>query len=373
MKHSKKTAKAKASPLDAFEFVDKKVRRSEWLRLIMADHKLIQQMPAQELRFLVDWFYQIQELRTITENQERAAQQSGEPGVFISWQAAEFRNYEADIDHLLKLYIKETELNQGLINWCDQVTGLGHRLTIGLLAHIDMTQAKSAGSLWSFAGLDPNMKWNRADKVTSVMQEVLGRKGGTLSDDEVLELCEHFHRKFNTIIKYSTESTAKKKGYTWKSVSTAISRRPFNARLKKLCYLISDQFVKNSRRESCYYGQRYREFKAEEMLANRRGENKARARHELRTKNYSKGTTTYKALSDDKLSDGHIDARARRRAVKLFLSHYFEVGYYDLHGVGAPLAWVLEFGGHSEYIPPPHWEENPALVKKPRSPSRRRA
>jgi hypothetical protein len=55
------------------------------------------------------------------------------------------------------------------------------------------------------------------------------------------------------------------------------------------------------------------------------------------------------------LPPAHIHARARRRTVKLFLSHYFTVGFELHYGRKAPSPYVIEHMGHVDEVPPPNW------------------
>lgn len=60
----------------------------------------------------------------------------------------------------------------------------------------------------------------------------------------------------------------------------------------------------------------------------------------------------YYNLKDPHLSAGHRDARARRKTVKLFLSHLFEM-WYRLKGLEPPKTYAEEHLGHVHHIPPP--------------------
>ena len=48
---------------------------------------------------------------------------------------------------------------------------------------------------------------------------------------------------------------------------------------------------------------------------------------------------------------GHPDAMARRKAIKIFLQHYW-VSYRKLKGLPTNRPWILEHGGHTNYIAP---------------------
>lgn len=151
--------------------------------------------------------------------------------------------------------------------WAYEQYGIGPVLAAGLAAHIDVAKANSPSAVWRYAGLAPGY-----DK------RVKGEK------------------------------------------------LPFNGRLKTLCWKVGDSFVKFSGQEECFYGKIYREFKTEEVRRNESGHYKTTAAEELRSKNWKDDTITKARLLEGKLSDKHLDMKARRRAVKIFLTHYWEKG-----------------------------------------------
>lgn len=65
------------------------------------------------------------------------------------------------------------------------------------------------------------------------------------------------------------------------------------------------------------------------------------------------------------ISLGHLDNMAKRKMIKLFLSHLFVV-WRQVEGLPAEKPWVLEYGGHEHFIDP--WE----MVEDER-PKRKRA
>ena len=54
------------------------------------------------------------------------------------------------------------------------------------------------------------------------------------------------------------------------------------------------------------------------------------------------------------LPPAHIHARARRYAVKIFLSHLFEIMFMNYHHVKPPKPYIIQHGGHSRYVAPPN-------------------
>lgn len=278
-----------------------------------------------EARFLVDNFYAMQDQRIRLNNQakglDRDAKKAGndpEPHEAISWTQAQFATLESQVERILRIYAEQHPM------WWffDQTMGIGPILAAGLLAHIDIHQAPTAGHLWRFAGLDPTVTWEKKTK------------------------------------------------------------RPWNAALKKLCWKIGDSFVKVSNRPGGYYGKVYRERKAYEWERNLTGGNVEAAARELEKKKFRDATDanawlsgncdpekarvildegdppTAKACKADgagvaMLPPAQIDARARRYAVKLFLSHLQALWWEQETGTKPPAPWVIAHGGHAHYIAPP--------------------
>lgn len=93
----------------------------------------------------------------------------------------------------------------------------------------------------------------------------------------------------------------------------------WNPRLRSTCYNIGKSFVINTKGP---YRQHYDRFKAED-------------------------TEKHPGLSK-----GHLDARARRKTVKLFLSHLY-LKWYELKGLTPTQPYVEEVLEHRHIIPPP--------------------
>ena len=56
------------------------------------------------------------------------------------------------------------------------------------------------------------------------------------------------------------------------------------------------------------------------------------------------------------LPPAHIHARAKRYAVKLFLSHWHHVAYMiEYDGQEPPKPYILNQDGHTHFLAPPNW------------------
>ena len=252
--------------------------------MVNAEHTL----STGEARFLVDSYYTMQAARIRAANQIRALTKSGEPHDVLKWFAIENRVLEESIKMALDLYSGSHPIGRRMRT----VIGIGPVIAAGLLAHIDITRAKTAGAIWRYAGLDPTSEW--------------------------------------------------KKG----------AKRPFNASLKTLCWKLGESFVKVSGNEKSMYGRLYRERKEIELAKNEAGDFADQAKAKLEKFKIGKTTDAYKAYSIGKLPPAHVHARAKRVAVKMFLSHLHEIWYEIETGEKAPIPYIMTFANHTHKLEP---------------------
>ncbi len=245
----------------------------------------------EQARYLVDLYYLLQDYRIRAAGQQRAMNESGEPHQLINWAFGNFDVLEKDIAKALDRY------SDGQVpgRWARSIVGIGPVISAGLLAHIDIEQAPTVGHIWRFAGLDPTVTWEKKTK------------------------------------------------------------RPWNARLKVLCWKIGQSFVKVSNNERDVYGHIWRERKEQEIKRNEAGSFADQAAAALASKKIGKDTDAYKCYSAGKLPPAHVEARAERYAVKLFLAHLHHVWYEHHYGQAPPKPYILTQPGHAHYIKPPNW------------------
>jgi hypothetical protein len=168
--------------------------------------------------------------------------------------------------------------------WMREIVGIGPILSAGLLAHIDIAKAPAVGHIWRFAGLDPTSKWGKGEKC------------------------------------------------------------PWNSQLKKLCWLIGESFVKVKAHEDDVYGKLYDERKKYEAAKNDAGEYAEQAAALLAVRPTHAQKATY-ALG--RLPDGHLHMRAKRYAVKQFLSDLHGAWYRTHFGTEPPLPYPIAILGHA--------------------------
>lgn len=244
-----------------------------------------------QIRYLVDTYYQMQHYRIAAHNQVRQAVR--EPcealrGVYGAMDACE-KGIRSYLGRFADSY------TTGL--WCRSIVGVGPVITAALLAHLDIRKARTVGHFYSFAGLNPDVKWER------------GRK------------------------------------------------RPWNARLRAIMYLAGECFVRTQHRAGQYYGSIYAARKKYEIDRNERGDNREQAARQLADKNIGKETECHRHLTGGKLPPAQIHARARRYAAKIFLSHVHHVMYVEYYGTEPPVPFAFEHcpGDHRHVIPVPNF------------------
>lgn len=282
-----------------------------------------------EARFLVDLYYMQQKQRIGVNNRikgldrdAKAAETTAEPHEALDWTLTQTETLEKQVVKILAAYVEAHPMAW----FFERTLGVGPVIAAGLLAHIDITQAPTAGHIWNFAGLNPGIKWEKGAK------------------------------------------------------------RPWNAQLKTLCWKLGESFIKVSGRKDAFYGQVFRDRKAYEWKGNIAGKFADQAAHKLDTTNIGKSTDAYAwysgACSPEKaaamLEDGktptvagcrvesggvamlppdQINSRARRYAVKLFLSHLQECWYRTEYATEPPKPFATAILGHAHYIAPPQLME----------------
>lgn len=299
--------------------------------------KLFKQgVPDREARTLVDLYYTLQDQRIELGNQIKAFERDAkkqkvepEPHDVIIWAHDQFETLEKEIQKALKNFAGSHEMAW----FFDATCGIGPIIAAGYIAYIvDIRNFATAGNLWSYAGLNPTKEWTKGQK------------------------------------------------------------RPWNARLKVLCWKTGQSFIKVKNNPNDFYGKIYTQRKEFEWNRNVNGGNADYIKAMLTKKQFSPSTDAYKyymgkcdpvkvnmALAagdkpDIKLvvADGNngipmlppaqIDQRAARYAVKLFLSHLHGCWTEQVTGQPAPVPYIIAHGDHVHYIAPPQLASKQKMI-----------
>lgn len=260
-------------------------------------------LSAAEARYLVDAYYQMQDARIRDDHRIRQQKKSGEPHAVLAW----FRDQDASLENQIKIALGKYANGHPVGEWAQSIIGIGPVIAAGLIANIDMTRAPTVGSIWKFAGLDgfaPRLQ----------------------------------------------------KGV----------RRSWSSDFRTLCaYKIGESFVKVQNHPNDLYGKIYAARKQLETGRNEAGAFAEQAAEKLKHFAIRKETDAYKWYAQGKLPPAHIHARARRYAVKLFLSHLHEVWHWHLFGHDAPRPYAFAHLGHAHVISAPHFDKKTFALASP--------
>lgn len=340
-----------------------------------------------EAQYLVDTYYQVQKERIAAEGRVRAASTDALPHDMMNYITEQMRVLERQIAISLDVF----SANHPIGPWLRGVVGIGPIIAAGFLAYIDIHKAPTASHIYSYAGLDPQKEWRSRAYIDNLLREIRD----TMDEwPAFLELCSRMGRKPLVILhqaelipeiptaedafsicnvllgtrmkgraEFSADAVLKEllgsrvaEGYEnlvpqthlkWSSITKALSRRPFSRELKVLCWKAGESFIKQSGNPNCTYGHIYQERKRLEIERNARGEFAAEAAKALKRFNYGKETISYKRYIEGKLPDGHIHARARRFAVKMFLSDLHAEMCRGILGTEPPKPYAIAHLNHA--------------------------
>lgn len=393
--------------------IDLKENMSDFQRLHKDVKEAVRTVNPREARYLVDMYYTIQNYRISGNNQVRSMTADSEPHATLDFFSTQMTAFENQIKRVLKTYAE----SQALGVWAMSNVGIGPVITAGFLAHIDLNIAVTAGHIWRYAGLDPTQKWvSSKDCAEYVRKAFLDCDTQELA---IVKLSEIFGLRIHKILDMVEADWKENIGVdedeekNWINPLNAISnsldftinnkipqaalarklaRRPWNADLKTLCWKAGESFVKVCNKEDAFYGKVYIERKELEIERNNQvvevshdavlkitpsmgsfndiekgevavylvGNNwfangNAKAAQIALQKNIGKDTDAYASYITGKLPPAHIHSRAKRYAVKMFLSHYHEVGRI-IAGLPVPNPYAIEHLGHVHRISPPNFE-----------------
>lgn len=345
-----------------------------------------EKMGPAEIRFLVDAYYVEQEVRKATNNQVRATVEAGEPASILRYLAKQSEVLENQVRAALDRWSRNQKVGQ----WMRSHTGVGPVITAGLMAHINIKRARTAGHIYNFAGLNPDAKWWSRKDADAMVKEIISMigSGKVITPERIAEAARRTGRRVESVEKASRNKDGK---ITATSFAAGIAKRPWNAGLKTLTWKLGDSFVKFHTLCVCgnwekdhedgpctpkkkdgtpiacdckafdrksFYGGLYWQRKQQEVANNEAGKFAGLAARTLKEKKI-KEKDTLACYEVGKLPPGRIDLRARRWAVKIFLSNMHAVMYFDEYGTlpPVPFSFTKAGGSHAHYIAPPNLRE----------------
>src|SRR5581483_161544 len=127
--------------------------------------------------------------------------------------------------------------------------------------HIDIEKAPTAGHIWRFAGLDPTLRWLGREGAKQIMRSaeecdeddaaltpeelaeydrVVGEPTGRaeLTRAQILAISRITNRRFGNLLRVARDASGR---VTAESMTKALAKRPWDARLKVLCWKIGNR------------------------------------------------------------------------------------------------------------------------------------
>ena len=231
--------------------------------------------------------------------------------------------------------------NVGLVwDWMNSIRGIGFHTSAKILALFDdVGKFSTISKFWRFSGWGVFDYWiddNGKIKAPKAGYKTRKAKAGEWTRDGVI--CDP---GFGVSIKEGEVVreyiiVEPKKGWKLeprKDIRLEGWNAPYNNTLKKECYLVGDNFIKQ---QTPLYVDVYYEQKA-----------RLRELHPVPVE------APNKPWKYD-YTDSHIHRMARRKMVKLFLSHLWLV-WRECENLPISKPWINDIGGHIHFIPPPNW------------------
>lgn len=306
---------------------------------LKTEFREINNITRQEIRMLVNLYYQMQDVRKAVREQMRAIEGDENNSLnvkILDWILKNTGILEIGIKDTMQIVCENCEEGR----WLLQINGIGPVLAAGLLAYFDIEGKQYATQFISYAGLnDNNRPFIGNVGATKIVNEVVG-SSKKITDEMVQEIALRTQWPYH----YLMENAYNQEKGTWSKskIIAAASKIPYNANLKKHLWKVGESFHWLCNKPDSLYGRLYTERREYEMKRNEAGELADQAAAILERKNIGKNTEAYKAYSEGKLPKAHINARASRWVQKIFVSHLFEELYRVHNGKIPPRYYILE-------------------------------
>lgn len=122
--------------------------------------KAAKMLNKEEIRFLVESYYDHQEQRIRLAGRIKAMKEAGQSAQVFEYQLEVQKKLESQAKRQLDVFTQHHPITR----WMRSIVGIGPVISAGIYAHIDITKAKYAGAIWRYAGLDPSVTWNKGQK-----------------------------------------------------------------------------------------------------------------------------------------------------------------------------------------------------------------
>ena len=260
----------------------------------------------------------------------------------------------------------EKQANSSLEIYADQhvpmrwmrAVGVGIAQSVAIYTMIDPEKAPTISALWRYCGYDPSvvkLTKKEAGECVRYFEEKLGVKYPT--EETIRIIAAELNRGPKQLLRITRVGT-KRTSITWGMLYKAILSYPWNQELKEILFRVGIMFRRGGRGkglEPSPYRSIYDWRKEYEVTRNEAGDYEDQAAYKLQSRTFRKTTTAYKHYIKGRLPPGHLDARARRFAIKIFLVHLYQVMFFERYGKMPDRPYVLDVLGKEHEIKCPRW------------------
>lgn len=260
----------------------------------------------------------------------------------------------------------ETIANECLDIYADQhvpmrwmrAVGLGISQCVGIYCMIDIERAgPNVSSLWRYTGYDPSVVKLTKQEAGECIKFFRSKFKEPYVDEKILRLIARELNRGEKQLMRITRLGTKRSNITWGQTYRVLLSYPWNQELKEILFRVGLSFRRPGPRgrPDPSYLPLYRYRKAYEITRNEQGDLSEQADYKLRSRNWNPNSVAFKHYIKGKLPPGHLDARARRWAVKVFLVHLHQVLYYERYSKIPPKPYILDSLGKEHETICPKW------------------
>lgn len=320
----------------------------------------------QGLRALVQQFDSQQMNRIRAENRLRAFEQ----GADTPYNAGTVNAMRLIVDNERILEKNTLELinavasHEVVFQYMTSIIGIGPRLASFYMSYIDIYKAPHHSSIDHYCGYNTqNAPTYNDSQIDQILDMILGSRK-EITDEDIATIAIRTGRKKEYLYMkgrpYNRE-TEKYGNFSRTSLHSCLKIPYFNKRMKKLMWLITDQFRRrsgpssidpNTGRPKSKYAGIYLDAKNDQRLRNEDKQFAEQAYGILRTTNI-KSPEALKWLENGMLTPMHIELRAQRKAGSMFNYDVWGAMHLDAFpNEQLTLPYPIVFNGHSDFLPP---------------------
>ncbi len=285
-------------------------------------------MSEAETKYLMNYFFKIQALRVGAGNLQKriVSDVEDDPLKISAFMVDNLFHLEKQLKSIFDIYS-----DRHLASRWVRSHGLGPTIATALQVYVDVTKIRHVSQAWKYMGLNAEKHWTstkEAKDITLQCREIIG----TVTDPTAAHLdwiAARVKRPRPALEKVAL--LCGKGSLTWTGIEGALVIRPWHRRLRTIAIRIG-RMIKGHTPYTDFYNVLYKERKSYEHERNERLLYKDQADQAFATGSYRPGTSPHRWYSQGMLPPVHIQGRCARWVTKLFMSHYFDVAYYEIYG-----------------------------------------